>query len=32
MVEGFGATFSASVASDDVIVIQTPGGGGYGTP
>jgi 5-oxoprolinase (ATP-hydrolysing) len=32
MVEGFGATFSTPVDSDDVIVIQTPGGGGYGTP
>jgi 5-oxoprolinase (ATP-hydrolysing) len=28
--ETFGGTFTATVASDDVIVIQTPGGGGYG--
>jgi 5-oxoprolinase (ATP-hydrolysing) len=27
----FGATFSAPVDRDDVIVIETPGGGGYGT-
>jgi 5-oxoprolinase (ATP-hydrolysing) len=28
--EEFGATFSTTVASGDVIVIQTPGGGGFG--
>jgi 5-oxoprolinase (ATP-hydrolysing) len=28
--EEFGATFCASVDRDDVIVIETPGGGGYG--
>jgi 5-oxoprolinase (ATP-hydrolysing) len=28
--EDFGATFSAEVARDDVIVIETPGGGGFG--
>jgi 5-oxoprolinase (ATP-hydrolysing) len=28
--EEFGATFSADVQPDDVIVIQTPGGGGFG--
>jgi len=26
----FGATFSTSVNRDDVIVIETPGGGGFG--
>ena len=26
----FGATFATAVESDDVIVIETPGGGGYG--
>jgi 5-oxoprolinase (ATP-hydrolysing) len=30
--EEFGATFAASVDRDDVVVIQTPGGGGFGTP
>ena len=28
----FGATFSTSVNRDDVIVIETPGGGGFGEP
>jgi 5-oxoprolinase (ATP-hydrolysing) len=28
--EHFNATFEAKVARDDVIVIETPGGGGYG--
>jgi 5-oxoprolinase (ATP-hydrolysing) len=28
--EDFGATFSAPVQRDDVIVIETPGGGGFG--
>jgi 5-oxoprolinase (ATP-hydrolysing) len=28
--EEFGATFSSDVAGDDVIVIETPGGGGFG--
>ena len=28
----FGATFSAEMQRDDVIVIQTPGGGGFGQP
>jgi len=28
----FGAAFSADVAAGDVIVIQTPGGGGFGAP
>ena len=28
----FGATFSSEVARDDVIVIETPGGGGFGEP
>jgi len=30
--EEYGATFAAAVDRDDVIVIQTPGGGGYGKP
>jgi 5-oxoprolinase (ATP-hydrolysing) len=30
--EDFGATFCASVRRDDLIVIETPGGGGYGKP
>jgi 5-oxoprolinase (ATP-hydrolysing) len=29
--EHFGAAFAAVVASDDIIVIETPGGGGYGS-
>jgi 5-oxoprolinase (ATP-hydrolysing) len=29
-VDPFGATFSTEVARDDVIFIETPGGGGYG--
>ena len=28
--EKFDAAFSTSVQRDDIIVIQTPGGGGYG--
>jgi 5-oxoprolinase (ATP-hydrolysing) len=28
--EDFGATFASQVARDDVIVIETPGGGGFG--
>jgi 5-oxoprolinase (ATP-hydrolysing) len=27
----FGATFSSPVDSNDIIVIETPGGGGYGS-
>ncbi|MBC8027979.1 MAG: hydantoinase B/oxoprolinase family protein, partial [Steroidobacteraceae bacterium] len=30
--ERFGATFSSAVDSGDVIVIRTPGGGGFGKP
>jgi 5-oxoprolinase (ATP-hydrolysing) len=30
--EEFGATFSTEVARDDVMVIETPGGGGFGRP
>jgi 5-oxoprolinase (ATP-hydrolysing) len=30
--EDFGATFSSAVDSGDVIVVQTPGGGGFGAP
>jgi 5-oxoprolinase (ATP-hydrolysing) len=30
--EDFGATFSAPVNADDVLVVQTPGGGGFGEP
>jgi len=30
--EEYGATFAAAVDRDDVIFIQTPGGGGYGKP
>jgi 5-oxoprolinase (ATP-hydrolysing) len=30
--EEFGATFSSAVDSGDVIVVRTPGGGGFGTP
>ena len=30
--EEFGATFSTAVDAGDVIVIQTPGGGGFGAP
>ncbi len=30
--EEFGATFSAAVQPGDVIVIETPGGGGFGEP
>jgi len=30
-IDPFGATFSSPVDRDDVIVIETPGGGGYGT-
>ncbi len=30
--EEFGATFSTAVDGGDVIVIQTPGGGGFGAP
>jgi 5-oxoprolinase (ATP-hydrolysing) len=30
--EEFGATFSSAVESDDVIVVRTPGGGGFGLP
>ena len=30
--EAFDATFATDVARDDVIVIQTPGGGGFGKP
>jgi 5-oxoprolinase (ATP-hydrolysing) len=30
--EQFDAAFAAPVACDDVIVIETPGGGGYGKP
>jgi 5-oxoprolinase (ATP-hydrolysing) len=30
--DDYGATFSAEVRRDDVIVIQTPGGGGFGKP
>jgi 5-oxoprolinase (ATP-hydrolysing) len=30
--EEHGATFSSAVDRDDIIVIQTPGGGGFGTP
>ena len=29
-IDRFGAAFSAPVARDDVIVIETPGGGGFG--
>ena len=28
----YGATFATPVDRDDVIVIQTPGGGGFGAP
>lgn len=28
----FGATFASAVSPDDVIVIETPGGGGFGKP
>jgi 5-oxoprolinase (ATP-hydrolysing) len=28
--EDFGATFSATVNPGDVLVVQTPGGGGFG--
>jgi 5-oxoprolinase (ATP-hydrolysing) len=31
-VEEFGACFVSEVARDDVMVIETPGGGGYGQP
>ena len=31
-VEVLGATASVAVEADDVIVIETPGGGGYGQP
>ncbi len=30
--EDFGAAFATEVAPDDVIVVETPGGGGYGKP
>jgi 5-oxoprolinase (ATP-hydrolysing) len=30
--EEFGATFTTAVDRDDVIVVQTPGGGGFGRP
>jgi 5-oxoprolinase (ATP-hydrolysing) len=30
--EEFGATFQVQMGADDVFVIQTPGGGGFGTP
>ena len=30
--EDFGATFASAVDSGDTIVIQTPGGGGFGAP
>jgi 5-oxoprolinase (ATP-hydrolysing) len=30
-VEHFGATFSSEVSRDDVVVIETPGGGGFGS-
>jgi 5-oxoprolinase (ATP-hydrolysing) len=30
--EEFGATFSSEVGSGDVMVVQTPGGGGFGAP
>jgi len=30
--EDFGATFSAPVNAGDVLVVQTPGGGGFGEP
>jgi 5-oxoprolinase (ATP-hydrolysing) len=30
--EEFGATFSTAVQPGDAIVIQTPGGGGFGAP
>jgi 5-oxoprolinase (ATP-hydrolysing) len=30
--EAFGATFAVEMEPGDVIVVQTPGGGGYGTP
>ncbi|MET0534328.1 MAG: hydantoinase B/oxoprolinase family protein [Steroidobacter sp.] len=29
-IEHFGATHTAQLNSDDVFVIQTPGGGGFG--
>ena len=31
-VEEFGATFASEVDRDDVMVIETPGGGGFGKP
>jgi 5-oxoprolinase (ATP-hydrolysing) len=31
-IEESGATFASEVARDDVIVIETPGGGGFGAP
>jgi len=31
-VDHFDAAFEAQVARDDIIVIETPGGGGFGTP
>jgi 5-oxoprolinase (ATP-hydrolysing) len=31
-IDEFGATFSTPVQRDDVIVIETPGGGGFGKP
>jgi 5-oxoprolinase (ATP-hydrolysing) len=30
--EAFGATFAVEMEPGDVLVVQTPGGGGYGTP
>ncbi len=30
--EEFGATFQVEMQRDDVFVVQTPGGGGYGPP
>jgi 5-oxoprolinase (ATP-hydrolysing) len=30
-VEHFAAAFETKVAADDIIVIETPGGGGYGS-
>ena len=29
--EHFGAAFETPVARDDILVIETPGGGGYGS-
>jgi 5-oxoprolinase (ATP-hydrolysing) len=30
--DDFGATFQVQMGAGDVFVVQTPGGGGYGSP